>query len=111
MAVALSPRSDDQEHLPSTRSYDTLRAIIQERKRHQHEAARSRIRRVRGRTTFRRPLDNAWLRGTTDKTPIDYKAGEPMTITITPMDVGELAAGEWLLDWKRTGDDGIREAK
>jgi cephalosporin-C deacetylase-like acetyl esterase len=56
------------------------------------------------------PLDNAWLRGTTDKTPIDYKAGEPMTITLTPMDVGELAADSgWLLDWKRTGDDGIVE--
>ncbi len=27
---------------------------------------------------FAGPLDNAWLRGTTDKTPIDYKAGEPM---------------------------------
>ena len=32
-----------------------------------------------------------------------------MTITVTPMDVGELAAGEWQLDWKRTGDDGVVE--
>ena len=58
---------------------------------------------------FAGPLDKAWLKGTTDKTPIDYKVGEPMKITVTPMDVGELAAGEWLLDWKRTGDDGVVE--
>ncbi len=55
------------------------------------------------------PLDKAWLKGTTDRTPIEYKAGERMSFTITPMDVGELPAGEWFLDWKRTGDDGIEE--
>ena len=31
---------------------------------------------------FAGPLDNAWLRGTTDKTPIDYKAGEPMAMFV-----------------------------
>ena len=56
---------------------------------------------------FAGPLDTAWIKGTTDKTPIDYKAGETMTFTLTPQDVGELAAGEWFLDWKRTGDDGV----
>ena len=55
------------------------------------------------------PLDKAWLKGTTDKTPIDYKVGEKMSFTVAPMEVGELAAGEWFLDWKRTGDDGIEE--
>lgn len=53
------------------------------------------------------PLDAAWLKGTTDKCPIDYKVGETMTFTVTPTDVGELAPGAWFLDWKRTGDDGI----
>ena len=53
------------------------------------------------------PLDAAWLKGTTDKCPIDYKVGETMTFTVTPTDVGELAPGAWFLDWKRTGDDGL----
>ncbi len=56
---------------------------------------------------FAGPLDEAWLKGTTDKCPIDYAVGETMTFTLTPMDVGDLAAGEWFLDWKRTGDDGV----
>lgn len=55
------------------------------------------------------PLDAAWLKGTTDKCPIDYKVGETMTFTVTPTDVGELAPGAWFLDWKRTGDDGVVE--
>ena len=55
------------------------------------------------------PLDAAWLKGTTDKCPIDYKVGETMTFTVTPTDVGELASGAWFLDWKRTGDDGLVE--
>ena len=59
---------------------------------------------------FAGPLDTAWVKGSTDKTPIDYTAGETMTFTLTPMDVGgELPAGEWQLDWKRTGDDGVVE--
>lgn len=55
------------------------------------------------------PLDAAWLKGTTDKCPIDYKVGETMTFTVAPMDVGELAPGAWFLDWRRTGDDGIAD--
>lgn len=55
------------------------------------------------------PLDAAWLKGTTDKCPIDYKVGETMTFTVTPTDVGELAPGAWFLDWTRTGDDGVVE--
>ncbi len=56
---------------------------------------------------FAGALDGAWIRGETDRDPLSYRAGDEMTFTLTPMDVGELAPGEWQLDWKRTGDDGV----
>ena len=59
--------------------------------------------------TWAGPLDKAWLKGTTGKCPIEYKVGEAMTFTVTPMEVGDLGAGTWFLDWKRTGDDGVVE--
>lgn len=53
-------------------------------------------------------LDNAWIQGTTDKNPLGYKPGEPMVFTLAPQDLdGELPAGEFFLDWSRTGDDGV----
>ncbi len=59
---------------------------------------------------FAGPLDKAWIKGTTDKSPIAYKVNDKMNITLTPMGVeGELPAGEYFLSWSRTGDDGIVE--
>lgn len=55
-------------------------------------------------------LDKAWICGTTDKSPISYKPGEKMTFTLVLKDLdGELKDGEYFLDWRRTGDDGIVE--
>ena len=55
-------------------------------------------------------LDNAWIRGMTDKDPITYKPGEKMTFTLSAQGLdGELPAGEYFLEWTRSGDDGIRE--
>ncbi|MBQ0032090.1 MAG: acetylxylan esterase [bacterium] len=55
-------------------------------------------------------LDNAWIKGTTDKDPISYKPGEKMTFTLSAQGLdGELPAGEYFLEWTRSGDDGIRE--
>ena len=55
-------------------------------------------------------LQKAWLKGTTDKTPIYYEPGETMEFTIEPQDVaGELPEGKYFLKWGRTGDDGIEE--
>ena len=55
-------------------------------------------------------LDNAWLKGTTDKAPISYKAGETMVFTIEPQGIkGEIPAGEYFLKWERSGDDGVSE--
>ena len=55
-------------------------------------------------------LDNAWIQGTTDKDPITYKPGEKMTFTLTPQDLdGAVPAGEYFLQWTRSGDDGVRE--
>ena len=56
-------------------------------------------------------LDNAWLMGTTDKDPLTYGPGEEMVFTITPMGIeGELPAGEYFMDWKRTDDFGTVES-
>ena len=42
-------------------------------------------------------LDNAWIKGTTDKDPITYKPGEKMTFTLAVQRLGgELPAGEYL---------------
>ena len=53
-------------------------------------------------------LDSAWIQGTTDKSPLFYKPGEKMVFTLTPKGLdGAVPAGEYFLDWSRTGDDGI----
>ena len=55
-------------------------------------------------------LDDAWLKGTTDKAPVFYRPGETMVFTIEPQDVkGELGDGEYFLRWERTGDDGVTD--
>ena len=55
-------------------------------------------------------LDSAWIEGRTQKAMVDYKCGEEMVFTLTPRNLaGEIPAGEWFLDWKRTGDDGLTE--
>ena len=55
-------------------------------------------------------LDNAWLKGTTDKTPICYKPGETMVFTVAPQGIkGEISAGAYFLKWERNGDDGVSE--
>ena len=55
-------------------------------------------------------LDNAWIKGTTDKDPITYKLGEKITFTLSAQGLdGELSEGEYFLQWTRSGDDGIRE--
>ena len=54
--------------------------------------------------------ESTWIRGVTDKDPITYKAGEEMSFTLTVERLdGEFKAGEFSLDWKRSGDDGIVE--
>ena len=61
---------------------------------------------------FARPeaLEQAWLKGTTDKSPIAYKSGEPIVFTIEPQRIrGEIPAGAFFLKWERTGDDGVSE--
>ena len=53
-------------------------------------------------------LDKAWIKGVTDADPLAYKPGQPMTFTLTPMDLdGEIPANTWFLSWKRSGDDGV----
>ena len=55
-------------------------------------------------------LDKAWIKGTTDKDPITYKLGEKMVFTLSAQGLdGKLPAGEYFLQWTRSGDDGIRE--
>ena len=55
-------------------------------------------------------LDFAWIKGMTDKDPITYKPGEKMVFTLSLEDVeGTIPAGEYFLDWKRSGDDGLVE--
>ena len=55
-------------------------------------------------------LENAWLKGTTDKSPVFYKAGETMTFSIEPQNIkGDIPAGAYFLKWERSGDDGVSE--
>jgi cephalosporin-C deacetylase-like acetyl esterase len=52
-------------------------------------------------------LDNAWLKGTTNKNPLEYKPGEEMVFTVSAQGVeGKIPEGEYFLDWKRTDDFG-----
>ena len=54
-------------------------------------------------------LDNVWIMGKTDKDPIAYKPGEKMVFTLVVQGLdGEVPAGEYFLQWTRSGDDGIR---
>ena len=57
-------------------------------------------------------LDKAWIKGTTDKSPLEYKVGEKMKFTLTPMGIeGEVPAGEYSLSFKRSDDFGNFEEK
>ena len=56
-------------------------------------------------------LDNAVLHGETDKArAIDYRPGETMTFTLTLQGAKPLPPDTYFIDWKRTGDDGVRES-
>ena len=50
-----------------------------------------------------------WLKGTTDKSPLDYRTGEAMTFTLTLEDAADLPPGIEIV-WIRTGDDGRKES-
>ena len=53
--------------------------------------------------------DKVQLTGATDRSPIEYKAGDPMTFTITA-DIGDQKpTGDYFIAWNRTGDDGKTE--
>ena len=55
-------------------------------------------------------LDNAWLKGTTDKNPLSYAPDEPMVFTITPMELdGAVPDGKYNLWWKISDDFGRAE--
>ena len=59
-------------------------------------------------TVFSGAMDFAWIKGTTDKDPITYKPGEKMVFTLSFEGVeGAIPEGEYFLDWKRSGDDGL----
>ena len=49
-----------------------------------------------------------WIKGVTDKSPIEYKVGETMTFTLTLERAGSLPSGLDLV-WTRTADDGKKE--
>lgn len=56
---------------------------------------------------FAGALDNAWIKGETDKNPLSYKSGETMKFTLSLSGVKEdLPADTYFLDWKRTDDFG-----
>jgi len=55
-------------------------------------------------------LDNAWIKGTTDKDPLSYKPGEEMVFTLEPQGIeGDLPEGVYKLWWKRSDDYGAAE--
>lgn len=57
------------------------------------------------------PLDNAWLKGTTDKPPLFYELGEEMVFTIEPVGVeGDIQDGEYSLEWILSDDFGRNES-
>ena len=49
-----------------------------------------------------------WLKGVTDKSPLEYKSGETMTFTLTLERAADLPSGLFV-EWLRTGDDGKEE--
>lgn len=49
-----------------------------------------------------------WIKGVTDKSPIEYKAGETMTFTFTLENAASVPEGLDIV-WERTGDDGKTE--
>ena len=58
-------------------------------------------------STFGGPIDNAWLKCTTNKNPLEYKPDEEMVFTLAPQDIeGQIPEGEYFLEWKRTDDFG-----
>ena len=60
---------------------------------------------------FAGPLDNAWLKGATDKDPLSYAPGEEMVFTVEPVGIeGELPEGEYTLEWTFSDDFGRRES-
>ena len=52
--------------------------------------------------------DKPWIKGVTDKSPIEYKAGEKMTFTLTLEKANALPKGLDIV-WTRTSDDGKKE--
>lgn len=56
-------------------------------------------------------FDNAWLKGTTDRDPLSYAAGEEIVFSIVPMGIeGDIPAGEYMLSWTRSDDFGKTES-
>ena len=49
-----------------------------------------------------------WIRGVTDKCPLDYKVGETMKFTLTLERADAVPEGS-VIEWTRTGDDGKKE--
>ncbi len=58
---------------------------------------------------FAGPFDAALLVGRTDKAPASYRCGEKMTFTLSLEKLDALPAGDWFVEWTRTGDDGAKE--
>ena len=61
-------------------------------------------------TAFSGALDNAWLKGTTDKDPLSYKAGEEIVFTVTAEGLHGKVPEGYFLKWKRTDDYGGEES-
>ena len=56
-------------------------------------------------------LDNAWIKGTTDKNPLSYKPGDDVVFTLTPMGIdGAIPKGQYTLAWTRSDDYGNTES-
>ena len=53
--------------------------------------------------------NSPWIRGTTDKCPLDYKPGETMSFTLTLERADAVPEGS-AIEWTRTGDDGKTES-
>ncbi len=49
-------------------------------------------------------LDNAWLKGTTNKDPLSYEPGEEMVFTIEPMGIEGVVPEGYTLKWKLSND-------